>query len=373
MLALYAVGGLAAWLGFLLGTNDVPSVPKPCFKYAELEGEFAPNNDLLRAQTFGEGQLQSPETVIVAPDGETLLTCRHDGSVVTVHPNGSVGLWAYVGGRALGGAFDKNGDLILAECQKGLVKVDKTTRQVTVLAAQAGGQPINYADDITIAEDGKIYFSDASAIRVPVDFHNNLDIVYTAKVDFTSGVASGRLLAYDPSTLSTSVLATGLYFANGVTLTANQDAVLVAETGAFRVSRHWLKGPKAGKTDIFVEGLPGTPDGVKVDATDGSVYVAIYTLVTPLMKAVCGWQYPALQTQVQNFMITISGWASIPTTDYGLILHYSADGKLIRTLQDPHGTLFKHVTSVTPHGDKLLIGNIGTSHIGVMDKWPAKK
>jgi len=43
--------------------------------------------------------------------------------------------------------------------------------------------------------------------------------------------------------------------------------------------RHWLKGEKKGKTDIFVENLPGAPDNVNL-APDGSFWVGLIKVFT---------------------------------------------------------------------------------------------
>lgn len=38
--------------------------------------------------------------------------------------------------------------------------------------------------------------------------------------------------------------------------------------------RHWLKGINNGKTDIFIENLPGGPDNINL-APDGSFWIAL--------------------------------------------------------------------------------------------------
>jgi sugar lactone lactonase YvrE len=55
---------------------------------------------------------------------------------------------------------------------------------------------------------------------------------------------TGRLLTYDPATGATHVLATGLWFANGVALAADESFVVVGSTFSARLYRHWLQGPK---------------------------------------------------------------------------------------------------------------------------------
>ena len=42
----------------------------------------------------------------------------------------------------------------------------------------------------------------------------------------------------------------------------------------FRCLKYWLKGEDKGKTEIFVENLPGGPDNIKL-APDGSFWIAL--------------------------------------------------------------------------------------------------
>ena len=42
----------------------------------------------------------------------------------------------------------------------------------------------------------------------------------------------------------------------------------------FRCLKYWLKGEDKGKTEIFVENLPGGPDNINL-APDGSFWIAI--------------------------------------------------------------------------------------------------
>lgn len=78
-----------------------------------------------------------------------------------------------------------------------------------------------------------------------------------------------RLLRYDPKTKRNEVLIDGLHFANGVVLSPAEDFVLVAESTKSRIHRYYLKGPKKGNQDIFIDGLPGVPDNLKSDGQGG--------------------------------------------------------------------------------------------------------
>lgn len=58
-------------------------------------------------------------------------------------------------------------------------------------------------------------------------------------------------------------------FANGVALSDGEEFVIVAETGASMIHRYYLKGPKKGQSDVFLDGLPGLPDNLKSDGKGG--------------------------------------------------------------------------------------------------------
>src|SRR4029077_10758201 len=80
--------------------------------------------------------------------------------------------------------------------------------------------------------------------------------------------ASGRLMQFNVTTGQTRVLLKGLHFANGVAVGPDDAYVLVAETGEYRVLRYWLKGDKAGTSDVFIDNLPGFPDNITYNNRD---------------------------------------------------------------------------------------------------------
>ena len=79
---------------------------------------------------------------------------------------------------------------------------------------------------------------------------------------------NGRLLAYDPSSKTTQLVLDKLYFANGVAVSPDQSFVLVVDTCKYRIQRYWLTGPQKGKSDIFIDNLPGFPDGISSNGKD---------------------------------------------------------------------------------------------------------
>ena len=83
---------------------------------------------------------------------------------------------------------------------KGLLSIDPQ-RAIKVLTTEADGLPFAFTDDLDIASDGTIYFSDASSRFQQPDY----------LLDLLEARPHGRLLAYDPASGETRVLLDGLY------------------------------------------------------------------------------------------------------------------------------------------------------------------
>lgn len=207
-----------------------------------------------------------PEDVAVDADGR-ILTGLEDGRILRLTPaDGAVETLAETSGRPLGVEVDADGSLVVCDAYTGLLRVDPRTGTVTTLLAAGepvGGVPLRVCNNSAIAADGTIWFTDSSA-RFPLEHW---------KGDLIEHSGTGRLLRRDPSG-RIEVMLTGLHFANGVALAADESFVTVAETGAYRLTRLWLTGPDAGSTDALVDNLPGFPDNI-ARGSDGLIWIAL--------------------------------------------------------------------------------------------------
>lgn len=52
-------------------------------------------------------------------------------------------------------------------------------------------------------------------------------------------------------------------------LSEDETYILVAESATNKIHRYYLKGPKKGTNDVFVDGLPGIPDNINTDGKGG--------------------------------------------------------------------------------------------------------
>ena len=205
-----------------------------------------------------------PEDVAVNARGD-VFTGVEDGRILRLR-EGSVQVVASTGGRPLGIEVDGDGTLVVCDAERGLLRVDPEAGTVTDLIAAGvsiGGVPLRVCNNAAISRDGTIWFSDSSA-RFALKHW---------KGDLLEHSGTGRLLSLSPNGRTETVL-TGLHFANGVALAADESFVVVAESGAYRLTRHWLAGAAAGTTDVLVDNLPGFPDNI-ARGSDGLIWIAM--------------------------------------------------------------------------------------------------
>jgi sugar lactone lactonase YvrE len=320
-----------------------------------------PNNRLSTTRFLGQesGLIHGPETVAVDETGDgpegvgrgDLYTATQDGHIVRFHvQNQTVEKWVNLRGRPLGLKFDPTTDsLIVADSLKGLLSVDRSTKDIRILSHVANdGSPINYADDVDIAKDGTIYFSDATALPPLQRADGTWDILKPSVLNILSAHPTGRLLRYSRDR-GTEVLVKDLLFANGVALTRDESFVLVAESGKYRVIRYWLKGPKAGTSDVFVDNLPSFPDGVSLRG-DGSGHFWV-ALVAPRDTLVdFAHPYPLLK----KAMAALPDSLKPKPGTHAHIIECNEEGQIVQSLQGQlHG-----ITAVTEYNGNLYLGSL---------------
>ena len=330
---------IAAYLLFWpIGFEPVVWTPKP---NPGKTGVFA-QNDRLAAATLHDLQGgHGPEDITVGPDG-LIYTGLDDGYVVRLLQDDTVDRVVNTGGRPLGMQFDANDQLIVADSEKGLLSIDPYTGEITVLAASYDGKPMMFVDDLDIAEDGTIWFSDAS-MRYPRE---------QFMMDFFDGKPTGRLFSYNPFTQVVTLHLEGLRFANGVAIGPKDSYVLVNETMGHRIRRLWLKGDRAGQDDMFVDGLPGYPDNLSFNGAD-KFWVA---LASPRTEETDGlWEAPFTRKVIVRAQNIFGDFDVIEP--YGWVISVGTDGQVIDNLQDSSGA-FHTVTSVNEIDGTLHVGSL---------------
>ncbi len=352
LLAVFLVG--AAYLLFWpVPVNPVAWQSPPNSGYT---GPFTANDRLKGMELLPIAPHHGPEDIALDAQGR-LYAATGEGDILRLDSDGTnPTIWAHTGGRPLGIDFDAAGNLIVADAYLGLLSIAPDA-SVTVLTTEADGIPILYADDVDVAPDGIIYFSDAS-VRFPAQ--TNGGTLAASLLDLTEHSGTGRLLAYDPTTGETSLVLGGLQFANGVAVDPGGQYVLVNETGAYRVTRYWLRGDDAGTHDVLIDNLPAFPDNISM-GLNGRIWVA---LVSPRSKALDDYAgQPFLRKIIQRLPEQYRPAATI----YGHIIAIDADGNVLEDLQDPTPALPVN-TAITETEDYLYIASLLAPNIGRISK-----
>ncbi|MEV6065763.1 SMP-30/gluconolactonase/LRE family protein [Nocardia sp. NPDC052001] len=290
---------------------------------------------------------KGPEDVVIAADGR-LLTGIDNGAILAVDPaTGAVEQIAHTGGRPLGLHAESDGSLLICDAQRGLLRLDEPGGRIEVLVAEVNGEPLNFTSNVVAAADGTIYFSESSR-RWPLTEWMG---------DIMEHSGTGRLLRRNTDG-SIEILLDGLDFANGVVLAPDGSCVVVAETGAYRVTRYWLSGPRAGTSDPLVQNLPGFPDNMLL-GSDGLVWVSLASPRNPLLDTLLplpgilrkiSWAIPErLQPKPARTV-----WA----------MAFDFDGKQVHDLQR-EGVDYALVTAVAEHDGNLYLGSLSEPAIAV--------
>ena len=127
-----------------------------------------------------------------------------------------------------------------------------------VLAEEADGVKFGCLNDLDVGADGTIYFTEASS-KFPMSQFTN---------DLLEHQPNGRLLALDPTvTPATDVVARHL-LCEWRCGESGSDVCARGGDREYRVRRVWIKEPKMGQNDIFIDNLPGFPDGISSNGRD---------------------------------------------------------------------------------------------------------
>ncbi|KAK3213372.1 hypothetical protein Dsin_018078 [Dipteronia sinensis] len=257
---------------------DLLELPPPFSSASHL---LPTNTHLQRVIKIGEGNLKDPEDVCVDRN-DVVYTATRDGWVKRLHKNETWQDWKFIDTThaLLGITTTMENDLI------GLLKASEDG-VVTALASHVNGSKIWFTEDVIEASDGSLYFSVAST-------KFGLDNWY---LDVFEAKPHGQYSS----------------FANGVTLSREEDYLVVCET--WKCLKYWLKGETKGETEIFVQNLPGGPDNIN------------------------------------------PRWLVLDR-------YTRADGNIIRTFQDPNGKVMSFVTSAFEFEDHLYLGSLNSNFIG---------
>ncbi|KAF7850196.1 hypothetical protein BT93_L5743 [Corymbia citriodora subsp. variegata] len=290
------------------------------------------NTHLQGVRKLGEDIVKGPEDVCVDGNG-ALYTATRDGWIKRMHRDGSWENWTMLNSQALVGiTATRRGGIIVCDAEKGLIWVDEDGHPKVLLSHVNGSQ--------------------LSVTSTKFDLQNLFLDVLEAK-------PHGQLLKFDPSSSQTSIVVDKLCFANGVALSKDEDFLIVCETWKSRCLKHWLKGDEEGKTEIFVDNLPGGPDNINL-APDGSFWIALVQLISER------WEFVHASKAAKHLIATYPSMIKMVKGAHrkASVVNVGADGKIIKKLDDPDGKVISFVTSAFEFEGHLYLGSLSSNFIG---------
>jgi ribose transport system permease protein len=318
---------------------------------------YAQNDRLINAQAIGLDQVEGPEDVILDRQ-DRLYGSTRDGNIIRFSGQNfeQREVFAHIGGRPLGMQFDRNENLIVCVAGMGVYGVkpsgevfkvtDETNRTWYKLNDDSR---LRMADDLDIAPDGKIYFSDCTT-RYEMTT-NTLDILESRP--------NGRLVCYDPATKTTHTLINQFYFPNGVCVSHDGRSLLIASTSLCKIFRHWLAGPDKGKTEVLIDELPGNPDNIN-RASDGNYWLALVGIRTPTFDLAA--RKPGFRLRMVK-QVPTDEWLA-PALNHGCVLKFNEQGEALQSWWDPTGISHSTLTSMREHKGYLYLGGLDNNRIG---------
>lgn len=292
---------------------------------AGFTGDFAENTALDAAQLIRlpDGET-GPEDIAILPDGAVYTTSR-SGTLYRIDGAEPV-VVDQLGGRPLGLRAGPDGALYIADSFRGVMRWTGPGTLESVVA-DIDGAPVVYANQLDVAPDGTIYFSNSSDRFDPETMGGTKP---TSVLTIWEQSDTGYVARHTPDG-STEKIATGFVYTNGIALSPDTDFLLIAETGRARVHKLWLSGPKAGQQEVLLDNLPGYPDNLEAQG-DGTYWMAF---ASPRVPSEALMPYPFLRKVIWRL-----GPAVRPAPIHrGMLVQFDGEGTILRTLQDPQGRI----------------------------------
>ena len=335
-LAVFALG-----LGYLTlwPVPLTPEVYEP-LKAPAFTGDFESNDAMAALElVLLPDAAVGPEDLAVMPDGTVYTTdlagklYRIDGEVPELIED--------LGGRPLGLKAGPDGALYIADSYRGILRWTGPGRLET-LVSEVAGAPLIYANQLDIARDGTIYFSNSTDRFDPELLGGTKPTsVMTVWEQSNSGYVARRL-----PDATVEKIADGFVYTNGVALSQAEDFLLINETGRARVHKLWLTGEKAGERELFLGNLPGYPDNLERQG-DGTFWLAFASPRLPSEKLM---PYPFLRKVTWR----LGDLVRPAPVHRGMVIQFDENGNILRNLQDPSGR-FGVTTSALQVGAQFYV------------------
>lgn len=246
----------------------------------------APSGELVAERIPGANNLRNEPGLYEGPVwigdalyfSDFIFTNGFSSRIQKLDPNGNVSVFMEDGGSN-GLAVDAQNNLVAATHKyKAVSRYELATKTRTPIAEQYNGNVFNSPNDLTLAKDGTLYFTDPAFQRDAAPGGQEKTGVYRVATD-------GTVTLVD-DTISNP---------NGISLSPNEDVLYVNGGGEQGIVRAYpiVDGTPQAGTDL-ITGIM-VPDGMAVDCL-GNVYVTEHTAKQARVFSPSGEQLAVIKT-----------------------------------------------------------------------------
>ncbi|CAA7060545.1 unnamed protein product [Microthlaspi erraticum] len=261
-------------------------------------------------------------------------------------------------GRPLGVRFEqKTGDLYICDGYFGLMKVGPEGGLAELVVGEAEGRKVMFANQMDVDEEEDVfYFNDSS------DKYHFREIFYVT----INGERSGRVIRYNKKTKEVKVVMDNLLSNNGLALNKDGSFLITCESATGVVYRYWIKGPKAGTSDVFAK-IPGHPDNIRRTPT-GDFWLGLQcknNLIGNLL-VYNQWLGKLAEKTVNLKLLTALFNGFKP---HGIAVKISGEtGEILEILEDKEGKTMKYVSEAYERDDgRIWFGSVYSPSVWVLD------
>ena len=124
-------------------------------------------------------------------------------------------------------------------------------------------------------------------------------------------------------------------YPNGIAISDDRTHLVIALTGPCKLLRYWLRGPKAGMSELLVD-LPGYPDNVRPDRK-GGYWVALHREK---------YEFPSGENK------------------HFVAIRIDAEGEKLQEMKGPKNV---RPTELVERGDgKIYMGSVELAYVGII-------
>ncbi len=294
---------------------------------------------------------------MVADPRGRVLTGVEDGRILRLDGladpvTARVEVLAETGGRPLGLELLPDGDLLVCDAERGLLRVDTDDGTVRILADSVAGEPLRFCSNVVALSDGSVYFT-VSSRRHPLE-HWIGDIV--------EHTGTGRLLRLAPGGDTPEVVLDGLQFANG--LAVERRRLLPRRRRDRRLPAHPLLAHRAEAPD---RASPSPRTSRACPTTSGAA--------PRTARSGSRWPGPASRPSTCSTAVRPPSAAPPPASPCVLpfrptgtiaVLAFDDEGRVVHHLARRRSR-FRMVTSVCEAGGHLVLGSLRERGVAVCE------